>query len=123
VILTLVPPAKNDIMDTDELSNEAYEGIIIEGEKFNHSLGLQFGLIASGCMNEKEYLIYSVKLIKEIQRLDDSALSDLSQIFQLTAKRLIKVICSKRYFSQTLAKYRVEIFNLIFYPLIGIAVL
>ena len=33
-------------MDTDDLSNEAYQGIIIEAEKFNHDLTLQFGVLA-----------------------------------------------------------------------------
>ncbi len=33
---------KNHIMDTDELSTENYKGIIIEAEKFNHDLTLQF---------------------------------------------------------------------------------
>ena len=31
-------------MDTDELSNESYDGIIIESEKFNHDLTLQYDL-------------------------------------------------------------------------------
>ncbi len=32
-------------MDTDDLSNEAYDGIIIVAEKFNHDLTLQYDLI------------------------------------------------------------------------------
>lgn len=36
--------AKMTTMDTDELSNEAYQGIIIEAEKFDHDLTLQFGV-------------------------------------------------------------------------------
>ena len=64
-------------MDTDELSTETYKGIIIEANKFNHDLALQFGLIASSCKNEKEYLMQSEGLIKEIQNLDKSTLSDM----------------------------------------------
>ncbi len=64
-------------MDTDDLSTEAYRGIIIEAEKFNHDLTLQFGLMASSCKNEKEYLLKAKKLIKEIQELDKSDLSDM----------------------------------------------
>ena len=55
-------------MDTDELSTETYKGVIIEAGKFNHDLELQFGLIASSCRNEKEYLAEAKKLIKEIQK-------------------------------------------------------
>ena len=43
-------------MDTDELSTEVYDGIIIEAEKFNHDLTLQFGLMAASCNSEGEYV-------------------------------------------------------------------
>jgi len=64
-------------MDTDDLSKEAYNGIIIEAEKFNHDLTLQFGVMASSCKNEKEYLLKAKKLITEIRGLDQDDLSDL----------------------------------------------
>jgi len=64
-------------MDTDELSTEAYKGIITEADKYNHDLTLQFGLLASSCKNEKEYLVKAKSLIKEIHKLDKSALSDM----------------------------------------------
>lgn len=64
-------------MDTHELSTETYKGIIIEAEKFNHDLTLQFGLIASSCKNERGYLIKAKKLIKEIQQLDKTSLFDM----------------------------------------------
>jgi acyl-CoA hydrolase len=64
-------------MDTDDLSTEAYKGIIIEAEKFNHDLTLQFGVMASSCKNEKEYFLKAKKLIKEIRGLDNDELSDI----------------------------------------------
>lgn len=64
-------------MDTDDLSKEAYRGIVIEAEKFNHDLTLQFGLMASSCKNEKEYLSKAKILIKEIKELDKSDLSEM----------------------------------------------
>lgn len=64
-------------MDTDELSTEAYKGIITESDKFNHDLTLQFGVMASSCENEKEYLEEAKKLIQEIRELDDEDLSDM----------------------------------------------
>lgn len=64
-------------MDTDELSTETYKGILIEAEKFNHDLTLQFGVMASSCKNEKDYLLNAKKLIKEIRGLDRDGLSDI----------------------------------------------
>src|SRR5258705_1314895 len=64
-------------MDTDELSTETYKGIMIEAEKFNHDLTLQFGILASSCKNEKEYLSKAKKLIEEIQEFDKPDLSDM----------------------------------------------
>ncbi|HRO47179.1 hypothetical protein [Agriterribacter sp.] len=64
-------------MDTDELSSEAYEGIIVEAEKFNHDLSLPFGLLASSCENEQEYLIEAKKLITEIKALKTHELSGM----------------------------------------------
>ena len=43
-------------MDTDNLSNEFYRAVIIEAERFNYDLTLQFGVLASSCKNEKEYI-------------------------------------------------------------------
>ena len=81
-------------MDTDDLSNEAYKGIIIEAEKFNHDLTLQFGVLASSCKNEKEYLSRATQLIRNIQTLDRS---DLSEIF-------FDSIPDKKYLNLTLEK-------------------
>ncbi len=64
-------------MDTDELSSETYKAVIIEAEKFNHDLTLQFGVLASSCEDEKEYLHEAKKLIKEIKKLDMYNLSDI----------------------------------------------
>ena len=64
-------------MDTDDLSTEAYEGIIIEAEKFNHDLTLRFGVLASSCKNEKEYLSKAKKIIERIRKFDKSELSEM----------------------------------------------
>ncbi len=50
-------------MDTDELSHEAYQAIIVTAEKFHHDLTLQFGLLSYDCKDEDEYLENSKKLI------------------------------------------------------------
>lgn len=64
-------------MDTDNLSIEAYKGIIIEAEKFSHGLALLFGVLASDCKDEKEYLKDAEQLISEIRTLDEEELIDL----------------------------------------------
>ena len=64
-------------MDTDELSEEAYEAVIIESGKFNDDLTLQFGLIANSCKNEKEYLAMAKRLITIIRGMDEGDLYDL----------------------------------------------
>lgn len=52
-------------MDTDDLSIPTYQGIIIEAEQFNHDLTLQFGVLASECRNDDEYLDKSEAMIRE----------------------------------------------------------
>jgi len=51
-------------MDTDDLSNETYDAVIRGAERFHHDLTLQFGVLASDCKNEGEYLKKALLLIK-----------------------------------------------------------
>ncbi len=69
--------SKNLKMDTDDLSKEAYKAIMIESERFNHDLTLQFGLLAEECKDETEYLKSSLKLIQELQKMDEDDLTDI----------------------------------------------
>jgi len=64
-------------MDTDDLSREAYDGIILEAEKLTHDLTLHYGLLSSDCNNETEYIDKADKLTKEILQADDCLLDDL----------------------------------------------
>lgn len=64
-------------MDTDDLSTEAYQCIIIEAEKFNHDLALQFGVLASHCKDEEDYLNKASHLIYELRTLDKEELTDV----------------------------------------------
>lgn len=52
-------------MDTDDLSISTYSGIILEAEMFNHDLTLQFGLLASNCKDDDDYLNQAEEMIKE----------------------------------------------------------
>ncbi len=58
-------------MDTDDLSIPTYNGIIIEAEKFNHDLTLQFGLLASNCKDDDDYLNNAKAIIKDWLKEDD----------------------------------------------------
>ena len=64
-------------MDTDDLSREAYDGILIEAEKLTHDLTLHYGLLSSDCKNESEYLDKAEKLTREILQVYDYELEDL----------------------------------------------
>jgi hypothetical protein len=52
-------------MDTDDLSKEAYDAIIRKAEMFHHDLTLQFGVLASDCKDEDEYLNEALLIIKD----------------------------------------------------------
>jgi hypothetical protein len=58
-------------MDTDDLSIPTYTGVIIEAEKFSHDLTLQFGLMASDCKDDNDFLNQVEALIKKWLNDDD----------------------------------------------------
>lgn len=64
-------------MDTDNLSIEAYKAIMIEAERFNHDLTLAFGVNASDCANEKEFLEMAKELTTELAKLETDLLDDV----------------------------------------------
>ena len=57
-------------MDTDDLSRETYQAILIEAEKFNHDLTLRFGVLAGQCKDENEYIDKSIKVINYLRKAD-----------------------------------------------------
>ena len=64
-------------MDTDDLSRESYEGILIEAEKLTHDLTLHFGVLSGDCKNETEYLDKAERLTKKIMKAKDWEIDDL----------------------------------------------
>jgi hypothetical protein len=64
-------------MDTDDLSEETYQAIILEAEMFNHDLTLQFGLLSYKCQDEKVYLEKSIIMIGKMKKLDEMDLEDM----------------------------------------------
>jgi len=64
-------------MDIDDLSTECYNGVILEAEKFNHNLTIHFGVLASSCKNEEEYLLNAKRLINKKRELNEYDLEDM----------------------------------------------
>ncbi len=64
-------------MDTGDLSEETYRAIMIEAEKFNHDLTLQFGLFSGECKYENDFIEKSIQLIEEMKNYDKIGLDDM----------------------------------------------
>ena len=64
-------------MDTDDLSREAYEGILIEAERLTHDLTLHYGLLSYDCDDETEYIDKAEKLTRKMLQVDEDRLEDL----------------------------------------------
>ena len=58
-------------MDTGDLSDTTYQAIMIEAERFDHNLTLQFGLLSDECADEKDFIKKSKQLIKEFLLFDN----------------------------------------------------
>ncbi len=86
-------------MDTDDLSIEAYKGILIEAEKLTHDLTLHYGLLSYDCEDEAEYLSKAAILTKEILEAKDYELDDLfwgnppkKKKLEITLKKILRNI-------------------------------
>lgn len=64
-------------MDTDDLSREAYSGILLEAEKLSHNLTLHYGLLSYDCNDETEFIDKAEMLTKAIMECKDDELDDL----------------------------------------------
>ena len=97
-------------MDTGDLSEETYRAIMIEAERFNHDLTLQFGLLSGNCKGENDFIEQSIHLIDEVKIYDEIDLDDMflgnppkMSEFQTALKRifdniveLIKILTENR---------------------------
>ena len=64
-------------MDTDDLSRESYDGILIEAERLTHDFTLHYGVLSGDCKNETEYIDKAEKLTRKIMQAEDWELDDL----------------------------------------------
>ena len=58
-------------MDTDDLSKEAYTGILLEAEKLTHDLTLHYGVLFSECKDEADYIDKALEMTRDIMQADD----------------------------------------------------
>lgn len=86
-------------LDTGDLSNEAYSGIIEESERFSYDLTLNYGLLASQCEDEDEYLMEAKSMTEEFLTYSNNQIEDLLFVslpnraeFHKTLKRIIENI-------------------------------
>lgn len=86
-------------MDTDDLSRESYEGILIEAEKLSHDLTVHYGILSGDCKNEAVYIEKAEKLTREIMQLEDWELDDLfwgnppgKDKFEFTCRKILENI-------------------------------
>ncbi len=64
-------------IDTSDLTVETSEAIMIEAERFNHDLTLQFGLLSYECDDEKDFILKSKELIAEMLRYNNAVIDDM----------------------------------------------
>ncbi len=64
-------------MDTDDLSRETYQAVLLEAEELTHDLTLHFGLLSGECENESEFLEKAQELAVSLMEADEDELVDL----------------------------------------------
>ena len=64
-------------IDTGDLTDKTYKAIMIEAERFNHDLTLQFGLLSYKCEDEKDFIAKSGLLVNEMLKYDEVDLDDM----------------------------------------------
>ncbi|MBC7748200.1 MAG: hypothetical protein H7Z76_06445 [Methylotenera sp.] len=65
-------------IDTGDLTDKTYNAIMLEAEKFDHNLTLQFGLLSYKCLDEADFIKKSTKLIDKMLHYD---VEDLDNMF------------------------------------------
>jgi hypothetical protein len=64
-------------IDTDNLSDKTCRAILLEAERFNHDLTLQFGILSYHCTTEQEYISKSKELIEEMFEYHEADVDDI----------------------------------------------
>lgn len=64
-------------IDTDDLIDKTYKAIMIEAERFDHNLTLQFGLLSYECKDEPDFIKKSKHLINRMLKYDKGQIDDM----------------------------------------------
>lgn len=64
-------------IDTGDLTDKTYKAIMIEAERFDHNLTLQFGLLSYECKDEPDFINKSKQLILEMLKYEEGEIDDM----------------------------------------------
>lgn len=64
-------------IDTGDLTDATYEAIMIEAERFDHILTIQFGLLSYQCKDEKDFIKKSGQLVQQLLKSPAWEIEDL----------------------------------------------
>ncbi len=64
-------------IDTGDLTDKTYQAIMIEAERFDHNLTLQFGLLSYQCKDETDFIKKSKQLIKQMLKYNMADIDDM----------------------------------------------
>jgi hypothetical protein len=64
-------------IDTGDLTEKTYQAIMIEAERFDHNLTLQFGLLSYQCNDEGDFIKKSKQLIKQMLKYNMADIDDM----------------------------------------------
>ena len=64
-------------MDTDELSTETYDAILVEAERFDHNLTLHLGVLSYDCEKEQEFIEKAEQLLHSLRKAESNELINM----------------------------------------------
>ncbi len=64
-------------IDTGDLTEKTYQAIMIEAERFDHNLTLQFGLLSYQCKDEIDFIKKSKQLIMQMLKYNMADIDDM----------------------------------------------
>ena len=63
-------------IDTSDLTDKTYNGIIVEAEKFDDNLTLQFGLLSYDSNDERDFIHNCERLIHKMFKYNEDDMDD-----------------------------------------------
>ena len=86
-------------IDTGDLTDKTYQAIMVQAERFNHNLTLQFGLLSYECDDESDFIKKSNLLVREMLKYEEGEIDDMffgkppeKKEFHKTLKKILNAI-------------------------------